>query len=109
MSHCLLQSISLLQYRELAQQIYNVTKTFTDNMQLESPLTAILLVGGTDVETDISNFKQHGGNIVIATPGRLEDIMNRLGSEFKVKELEVLILDEADRYYHSICVRFLNT
>ena len=44
---------------------------------------------------DIGHFKRDGGHIVIASPGRLEYMMEL--PEFKVKELEVLILDEADR------------
>jgi ATP-dependent RNA helicase DDX55/SPB4 len=78
----------------LAEQIYSVTKTFVDALQ---GLSILLLIGGTDVNEDMRNFRTNGGNIVIATPGRLNDIMNRMGPEFKVKELEVLVLDEADR------------
>lgn len=63
----------------------------------ESPLSVLLLIGGTEVHEDMAQFRNHGGHIVVATPGRLDDIMNRMGMQFKVKELEVLVLDEADR------------
>jgi len=83
--------------RELAQQIHQVTKTFTENLS-SIQLCPLLLVGGTSVDTDLKAFRSEGGNIIIATPGRLDDVINRLGVEIKLKELEVLILDEADRY-----------
>lgn len=37
----------------------------------------MLLVGGNAVEEDIKKFKQSGGNILICTPGRLEDLLSR--------------------------------
>lgn len=78
--------------RELAQQIYDIALLFTKPISL----SVLLLIGGREVSEDIENYKNNGGNIVVATPGRLEDIMNRMGISFKVKELEVLVLDEAD-------------
>lgn len=78
--------------RELAQQIYEIALLFAKPISL----SVLLLIGGREVSDDIENFKTNGGNIIVATPGRLEDIMNRMGMSFKVKELEVLVLDEAD-------------
>jgi len=71
-----------------------------------SGLTSILLIGGNKVEKDIFKYDQGGGNIVIGTPGRLEDLLmgktvgatqeqNKLVTG--LKSLEILILDEADR------------
>ena len=34
--------------------------------------------------------------MVISTPGRMKDIMDRQGEKLVVRNLEVLILDEAD-------------
>ncbi|XP_066153838.1 probable ATP-dependent RNA helicase DDX55 homolog isoform X2 [Euwallacea fornicatus] len=83
--------------RELALQ----TKLVLDQL-LESVtnLKEILFVGGNSVEEDVKNFKDIGGNIVICTPGRLEDLLTRrqdINLPTAVKNLEVLILDEADR------------
>ena len=44
----------------------------------------------------MSLFRKVGGHIIIGTPGRLEDLLKRTGI-FDTKELDVLILDEADR------------
>lgn len=49
----------------------------------------------------MERFKQHGGNIIVATPGRLEDMFRRKAEGLDlascVKSLDVLVLDEADR------------
>lgn len=34
-------------------------------------------MGGNSVDEDVKNFKNNGGNIVICTPGRLEDLLTR--------------------------------
>lgn len=40
-------------------------------------LSQLLLVGGNSVEEDTKKFKDKGGNILICTPGRLEDLLTR--------------------------------
>merc|ERR1712166_989701 len=54
-----------------------------------------LFVGGTEVSTDLRALRANRCDIVVATPGRLDDLMSR--GALKVNELEMLILDEADR------------
>jgi ATP-dependent RNA helicase DDX55/SPB4 len=52
------------------------------------------------VEHDLDHFKRKGGNIIICTPGRFEDLLSRkteLNLTASLKSLEILILDEADR------------
>lgn len=82
--------------RELARQTYNVAKILCDYTSLPQPL---LLVGGGSgyrpVREDIESFHKHGSDIVIGTPGRIEDVLTRY-SELYMNELECLILDEAD-------------
>ncbi|CAG9861040.1 unnamed protein product [Phyllotreta striolata] len=83
--------------RELALQTRDVLNTLLVHVK---NLRQILLVGGNSVEEDVNNFRQNGGNIVICTPGRLEDLLTRkydLNLAKSLKSLEVLILDEADR------------
>ena len=48
--------------------------------------------------TELKKFEHEGGAIVVATPGRLQYVLENQAEQFKVKSLEVLILDEADRY-----------
>lgn len=53
----------------------------------------MLLVGGNAIEDDIKKFKQSGGNILICTPGRLEDMLSRkndLNLPLAVKSLVIV-------------------
>lgn len=88
--------------RELAHQTFAVAQGLCKSAKLPPPL---LLVGGGSsgssavnhrpVTQDLQNFHQQGSDIIIATPGRLEDILTRY-MVMDVSELECLVLDEAD-------------
>ncbi|KAF9174523.1 ATP-dependent rRNA helicase spb4 [Mortierella sp. AD011] len=81
--------------RELATQIAKVLTEFEPYFQ---NIKHQLLIGGeTSLEEDIATFQQIHPDILIGTPGRLEDILSQKRGGVNVKELEVLVLDEADR------------
>ncbi|KAJ0012876.1 hypothetical protein NQD34_017210 [Periophthalmus magnuspinnatus] len=96
--------------RELALQISEVVDTFLKRF---SQFTQILLIGGTNPIEDVKKFKTQGANIVVATPGRLEDMFRRkdegLDMASYVKSLDVLVLDEADRLLDMGFEASLNT
>ncbi|CAN1812107.1 DEAD-box ATP-dependent RNA helicase 18 [Linum perenne] len=71
--------------RELSSQIYHVAQ----------PFIATLSKGG-DVKADVLTIEEEGANLLIGTPGRLHDIMERI-DDLDFRNLDVLILDEADR------------
>ncbi|XP_050002533.1 ATP-dependent RNA helicase DDX55 isoform X8 [Alexandromys fortis] len=84
--------------RELAIQIDEVLSHFTKHFP---QFSQILWIGGRNPGEDVERFKQHGGNIIVATPGRLEDMFRRKAEGLDlascVRSLDVLVLDEADR------------
>uniref|UniRef100_A0A3B4XDQ6 ATP-dependent RNA helicase n=1 Tax=Seriola lalandi dorsalis TaxID=1841481 RepID=A0A3B4XDQ6_SERLL len=96
--------------RELALQISEVMGQFLHKFP---QFRQILLIGGTNPIEDVEKFKDQGANIVIATPGRLEDMFRRksdgLDLASSVKSLDVLVLDEADRLLDMGFVASLNT
>jgi ATP-dependent RNA helicase DDX27 len=55
-----------------------------------------LAVGGLDIQQQESVLRQNP-DVVIATPGRLIDHLGNTPS-FNLASIEILILDEADRY-----------
>ncbi|AES71227.2 putative RNA helicase [Medicago truncatula] len=79
--------------RELASQIYHVAQPFISTL---ANVKSMLLVGGVEVKADIKKIEEEGANVLIGTPGRLHDIMNRMDI-LDFKSFEILILDEADR------------
>lgn len=97
--------------RELASQISEVLGEFLQDSALhqdskQHQLTQLLFIGGNKVDRDLARFEESGGNILIGTPGRLEDLLlgRTVGATQQqnkivtgLRSLEMLILDEADR------------
>ena len=76
--------------RELAQQIGEVCAA----VAVSTHHRIATVVGGLSYEPQIQKLK-HGTDVLIATPGRLKDLMKR--GVVNLSSVEVLVLDEADR------------
>jgi len=83
------QVLILAPTRELAQQIYKVLNALGDYMDVKSHAC----VGGTAVREDIQVL-QKGVQIVVGTPGRVNDMITR--NALKLEKLRIFCLDEAD-------------
>merc|ERR1712032_1355585 len=81
----------LVPTRELGVQVYQVTRQLAQFTSVEVALS----VGGLDLKTQESLLRRNP-DIVIATPGRLIDHVKNTPT-FSLENIEVLILDEADR------------
>lgn len=62
--------------RELATQTSEVLEKFLTHPDLQK-LKQKLLVGGTSVEEDVKSIEKSGSHIIICTPGRLLDLLER--------------------------------
>jgi ATP-dependent RNA helicase RhlE len=76
--------------RELAQQ---VEKQYTQLAGKSLPRAATL-IGGSSESNQIRDLKA-GARLIVATPGRLEDFLER--RLIDLRRIDVLVLDEADR------------
>ena len=76
--------------RELAFQIQETI----DDLGRSLRVYATTVVGGADVQAQLRGLKQHP-EIIVATPGRLLDLM--WDGHIDLREVEVVVLDEADR------------
>jgi superfamily II DNA/RNA helicase len=76
--------------RELANQIHD---TILPLAKARGKYVAAFY-GGTSVKRDINRLKR-GVDIVVGTPGRLEDLVKQ--GQLKLDEVRVVVLDEADR------------
>jgi len=83
------QSLILAPTRELAQQITRVVSQIGDYMKIKCHAC----IGGTVVREDIRILEQ-GVHVVVGTPGRVFDMMQR--KHLSTNYLKIFILDEAD-------------
>lgn len=84
------QALILAPTRELATQIHEEFKSLTRDMKLWSAC----FIGGTNLNRDM-NVLQRRQHLIIGTPGRILDLMNR--KVLRVDQTQILVLDEFDR------------
>jgi ATP-dependent RNA helicase DDX55/SPB4 len=70
-----IHSLIISPTRELAQQTFDITNEFIQSFDDKQHFSCIRFVGGTKHDHDVAQFQAHGGTIVIATPGRLEELL----------------------------------
>ena len=83
-------ALVLLPTRELAMQVHEQY----EQLRSKTMPTATLVIGGVSEKAQIQGLRA-GSKLVIATPGRLQDLMNRKLAN--LRNVKVLVLDEADR------------
>ena len=84
------QVLVLCPTRELCLQITGDLKNFSSKMK---DLEVVPVYGGSSIETQIKQLKKRC-QIVVATPGRAIDLMER--KSLKINSIKWLVLDEAD-------------
>lgn len=81
--------------RELATQISEILEEFLKKISLKQ----VLLVGGVTLNEDIERLKK-GVNIIVGTPGRLQDILSNHNSvNLNIKSLVIKFFS----HLHRIC------
>jgi ATP-dependent RNA helicase RhlE len=76
--------------RELSGQILDSFRTYGRHLRLSSTLA----IGGVPMGKQVRAL-MHGVDVLVATPGRLLDLVR--GNALRLGKIEVLVLDEADR------------
>ncbi|KAJ3726087.1 P-loop containing nucleoside triphosphate hydrolase protein [Lentinula raphanica] len=79
--------------RELAQQIESESRKFATPLGFK----CVSIVGGRAVEEQQFNLRE-GAEIIIATPGRLKDVLER--HVLVLSQCRYVVMDEADRMVH---------
>ena len=92
----------LIPTRELAIQIEEEFRIFAKGLNLY----ATLVVGGASVGRQLSQLSR-GPQFIVATPGRLKDLIENYG--IKIDDFDVLVLDEADRMLDMGFIRDIRT
>ena len=84
------QALVLAPTRELCLQIAKELDQFGKHIR---SLKVLAVYGGTDIYQQIRAIKK-GVQIIVATPGRLRDLINR--KAVNIEEIDYVVLDEAD-------------
>jgi ATP-dependent RNA helicase RhlB len=85
------RSLILAPTRELALQIESDAKDLAKYMDIGVQC----VVGGMDFQRQLDKVEGQPMHILVATPGRLIDFINR--RKIRLKDVEMLVIDEADR------------
>lgn len=86
-------AVVLAPTRELAIQI----KKDCDQLGCYTGLTSLAIYGGTSIDHQKALFDAANIDIIIGTPGRVIDLYKQ--KVFRLKNVEVCVLDEADRMF----------
>ncbi|XP_034999696.1 ATP-dependent RNA helicase DDX51 isoform X1 [Hippoglossus stenolepis] len=107
---CEVRALAVLPTKELAQQVCKVFTSYAEGTTLK----VVMLAGQRSFAAEQASLsEQRGGircslaDIVVATPGRLVDHINK-NSGLCLKHLRFLIIDEADRMIESMHQSWLN-
>ena len=84
------QALILSPTRELCLQITNELKNYS---KFEKGLNPVAIYGGASI-TDQARQIERGAQIIVATPGRMQDMINR--NLVDISKIEYCVLDEAD-------------
>lgn len=84
------RALILTPTRELAIQVHESFSTYGKKL----PLKYVVLFGGVGITPQINHLSR-GADVIVATPGRLLDLINQ--GAVKFSDLEIFVLDEADR------------
>jgi ATP-dependent RNA helicase RhlE len=86
-----INTLVLVPTRELAIQVQKVYKSFND--YLEQGIKSLSVYGGVSINPQMMDMQ--GVEILVATPGRLIELLEK--NALYLNEVEVLVLDEADK------------
>ncbi|HEY5465693.1 MAG TPA: DEAD/DEAH box helicase [Clostridia bacterium] len=86
-----IQTLILCPTRELSLQIAQEMRTFAKHLPY---IKVVSIYGGQNIQRQFESLRQHP-QIVVATPGRLMDHMDR--GSIRLEDVHTAILDEADR------------
>lgn len=84
------RALILTPTRELAAQVCENVKAYGKNL----PFKTQVVFGGVNINGQIRKL-QNGADILVATPGRLLDLVSQ--QVINLSQVEILVLDEADR------------
>jgi len=83
-------NLVLLPTRELADQVHKQFRNYGENLRIRT----CLAYGGVSIDPQVRSLR-NGVHVLVATPGRLLDLLNQ--ELVDLQHLQTLVLDEADK------------
>jgi ATP-dependent RNA helicase RhlE len=83
------KAVVMVPTRELALQIEDVFNELGKYTDIET----ISIIGGVDIDPQVEKLRK-GVDVLIATPGRIQDLVHK--GHLNLKKIDFLVLDEAD-------------
>ncbi|ODV64202.1 ATP-dependent RNA helicase [Ascoidea rubescens DSM 1968] len=91
-------SIIFTPTRELAHQIVNHLNSISKYCPLPNSNSIINITGGLSIQKQERLLKTYNPGIIVATPGRILEILNKdISIAKKLAKVDMIVLDEADR------------
>ena len=103
-----IKAITVVPTRELGKQVHTILQQYVNSILGGSPqkpsrsgidIRTMRVLGGYETVKDLERYQQKGCHVLIATPGRLVELLSftQASTVLRVAHLDTLILDEADQ------------
>ncbi|WP_260412559.1 DEAD/DEAH box helicase [Alkalihalobacillus sp. TS-13] len=85
------QTLIMASSRELVMQIFEEVQKWAEG----SGITGASLIGGANVKRQIEKLKKKSPQVILGTPGRVEELIKM--KKLKMHEVKTIVLDEGDQ------------
>ncbi|WP_396125633.1 DEAD/DEAH box helicase [Bacillus sp. Marseille-Q3570] len=85
------QALIMASSRELVMQIFEEVQKWAEG----SGITGASLIGGANVKRQIEKLKKKSPQVILGTPGRVEELIKM--KKLKMHEVKTIVLDEGDQ------------
>lgn len=99
-----MQCLILAPTHELVMQIETQVKLLAENSKM--PVTSLSIIGDVNIDKQIKKIKDIKPHIIIGTPGRVLDLMNK--KKITAHTLKTIVIDEADNLLDNTSSAFVN-
>lgn len=99
-----MQCLILAPTHELVMQIEAQVKLLAENSKM--PVTSLSIIGDVNIDKQIKKIKDIKPHIIIGTPGRVLDLMNK--KKITAHTLKTIVIDEADNLLDNTSSAFVN-
>ena len=98
-----MQALILAPTHELVMQIENQIKLLSTNSEI--PVTSLNIIGDVNIDKQIKRLKDIKPHIIVGTPGRVLDLMNK--KKIASHTIKTIVIDEADNLLDNTSANFV--